>query len=59
MGKRFFTLSLFIGGLTFEQGCPANSMRVAVIIGSVLSAIFGVLVLKYNSYLGSLFSKKA
>jgi NhaA family Na+:H+ antiporter len=59
LGGVGFTLSLFIGGLTFEQGCPANSMRVAVIIGSVLSAIFGVLVLKYNSYLGSLLSKKA
>ncbi|MCC8417924.1 MAG: Na+/H+ antiporter NhaA [Rickettsia endosymbiont of Bryobia graminum] len=50
LGGIGFTLSLFIGGLTFDEGCPANAMRVAVIIGSVLSAIFGILVLKYERF---------
>lgn len=58
LGGIGFTLSLFIGGLTFEEGCPANSMRVAVIIGSLLSAIFGIIVLKYSNYLQSLVEKK-
>ncbi len=58
LGGIGFTLSLFIGGLTFEEGCPANSMRVAVIIGSLLSAIFGIIVLKYSNYLQSLMEKK-
>lgn len=58
LGGIGFTLSLFIGGLTFEQGCPANSMRVAVIIGSTLSAICGVVVLKYSNSLESLLAKK-
>lgn len=58
LGGIGFTLSLFIGGLTFEEGCPANSMRVAVIIGSLLSAIFGIIVLKYSNYLQSLMEEK-
>ena len=49
LGGVGFTLSLFIGSLTFEQGCPANSMRAAVIIGSGLSAIAGILLLKYSN----------
>lgn len=47
LGGIGFTLSLFIGGITFESGCPSNSMRVAVIIGSLLSALFGILVMRY------------
>lgn len=47
LGGIGFTLSLFIGGITFETGCPSNSMRAAVIIGSLFSALFGVLVLRY------------
>lgn len=47
LGGIGFTLSLFIGGLTFESGCPSNSMRSAVIIGSTLSAIVGVMLLKF------------
>jgi len=47
LGGIGFTLSLFIGGITFESGCPSNSMRAAVIIGSLLSALFGVIVLRY------------
>lgn len=48
LGGVGFTLSLFIGGLTFEHGCPANSMRTAIMIGSGLSALFGILLLKYS-----------
>lgn len=47
LGGIGFTLSLFIGNITFESGCPSNSMRVAVIIGSLVSALFGVIVLSY------------
>lgn len=49
LGGVGFTLSLFIGSITFESGCPSNSMRVSVIIGSLLSAIFGVIALKYST----------
>ena len=47
LGGICFTLSLFIGGITFESGCPSSSMRVAVIIGSLLSALFGILIMRY------------
>ncbi|HJD60397.1 MAG TPA: Na+/H+ antiporter NhaA [Rickettsia endosymbiont of Omalisus fontisbellaquei] len=47
LGGIGFTLSLFIGSITFESSCPSNSMRAAVIIGSLISALFGVIVLKY------------
>lgn len=36
-----FTLSLFIGDLTFEASAPNYVMRISVIIGSLLSAFFG------------------
>lgn len=36
-----FTLSLFIGDLTFETAGPNYVMRISVIIGSLLSAIVG------------------
>ncbi len=48
LGGIGFTLSLFIGGLTFESGCAYYSMRSAVIIGSLLSAIFGTTLLYYS-----------
>ncbi|MFY9590210.1 Na+/H+ antiporter NhaA [Rickettsia endosymbiont of Halotydeus destructor] len=47
LGGIGFTLSLFIGSMTFESGCPSNAMRIAVIIASLLSALFGILVLNY------------
>ncbi|MGX6960066.1 MAG: Na+/H+ antiporter NhaA [Rickettsia endosymbiont of Pentastiridius leporinus] len=47
LGGIGFTLSLFIGSITFESGCPSNSMRAAVIIGSLLSTVLGVAILKY------------
>lgn len=36
-----FTLSLFIGDLTFEASEPSYIMRISVIIGSLLSAVIG------------------
>ncbi|MCF6768142.1 Na+/H+ antiporter NhaA [Thiotrichales bacterium 19S11-10] len=46
-----FTMSLFIGSLAFEQS--GNNMlfdeRVGILMGSVLSAIFGYFVLKYST----------
>lgn len=47
LGGIGFTLSLFIGDLTFELGEPHASMRAAVIIGSLLSAFLGAVVLVY------------
>lgn len=43
-----FTMSLFIGGLAFAAGGPAvqNPATVGVIIGSLLSAVAGVLALR-------------
>lgn len=48
LGGIGFTLSLFIGSITFESGCPSNSMRVSVILGSLLSAFFGTIILRYS-----------
>lgn len=48
LGGIGFTLSLFIGGLTFEDGCAYYSMRSAVILGSLLSAVFGAALLYYS-----------
>ncbi|MCC8368993.1 MAG: Na+/H+ antiporter NhaA [Rickettsia endosymbiont of Oxypoda opaca] len=47
LGGIGFTLSLFIGSITFESGCPSNAMRIAVIIGSLVSALFGIIILNY------------
>ena len=42
-----FTMSLFIGGLSFgEGGVLMNEVRIGVLSGSILSAIVGYLVLK-------------
>jgi NhaA family Na+:H+ antiporter len=46
LGGIGFTLSLFIGNITFMDECGINTMRLSVIIGSVLSALCGVLLLK-------------
>lgn len=40
-----FTMSLFIGGLSFGEGLLMNEVRVGVLGGSILSAIIGYLVL--------------
>jgi Na+:H+ antiporter, NhaA family len=43
-----FTLSLFIGDLTFDESGPHYAMRAAVIIGSLFSAILGTGVLMWS-----------
>jgi len=45
LGGTGFTLSLFIGDLTFEAFAPNYEMRVGVIAGSLLSILWGVIVL--------------
>lgn len=45
LGGIGFTLSLFIGDLTFEAFEPNYAMRVGVIVGSMLSAVYGCLCL--------------
>ncbi len=47
LGGIGFTLSLFIGDITFEVDTPNYIMRVSVIVGSLLSAIFGVGILSF------------
>lgn len=47
LGGIGFTLSLFIGDLTFEIADPNYVMRVSVVIGSLLSAIFGTGILAF------------
>jgi NhaA family Na+:H+ antiporter len=49
-----FTLSLFIGDITFETGPHHYEMRSAVIIGSLLSAFFGTSLLYYSARRSSL-----
>ncbi|WP_090055371.1 Na+/H+ antiporter NhaA [Celeribacter neptunius] len=41
-----FTMSLFIGGLSFDDAFHMNEVRIGVLSGSVLSAIIGFAVLK-------------
>ena len=47
LGGIGFTLSLFIGDLTFEASDPNYTMRISVIIGSLLSAILGTGILLF------------
>ncbi|ALG67491.1 Na+/H+ antiporter NhaA [Beggiatoa leptomitoformis] len=43
-----FTMSLFIGGLAFgNEGDYANQVKLGVIAGSLLSAVFGYVILRY------------
>ncbi len=44
-----FTMSLFIGGLAFTGPPEADMVKIGVLLGSVLSAVAGVLVLLANS----------
>ena len=44
-----FTMSLFIGSLTFSQPEHQNIMRFGVITGSILSGILGYCVLLFSS----------
>lgn len=43
-----FTLSFFIGGLAFEVEELDNIIRASIIVGSFISAIFGVIMLKFS-----------
>jgi NhaA family Na+:H+ antiporter len=44
-----FTMSLFIGGLAFSDPVAIVEMRVGVIGGSLLSALWGLLILWLSS----------
>jgi Na+:H+ antiporter, NhaA family len=44
-----FTMSLFIGGLAFSGDAEAQAVKIGVLIGSVVSAIAGWLVLRFAS----------
>ena len=41
-----FTMSLFIGSLAFEAADEMNSVRLGVVLGSILSGLFGYVLLK-------------
>ena len=43
-----FTMSLFIGTLAFDQAQQLNEVRLGVLLGSTISAIAGVIVLKLS-----------
>lgn len=43
-----FTMSLFIGGLAFEDVEHQNLVRLGVLVGSLMSGILGALVLAYS-----------
>jgi NhaA family Na+:H+ antiporter len=42
-----FTMSLFIGGLAFPEAPQAAAVKIGVLAGSLLSAVAGVLVLRF------------
>jgi NhaA family Na+:H+ antiporter len=42
-----FTMSLFIGGLSFDDQTLMNEVRLGVLSGSVISAVLGYLVLRF------------
>jgi len=44
-----FTMSLFIGGLTFTDNTHMNHVRLGVLTGSLISAVLGYVVLRYGS----------
>ncbi|MEM9432188.1 MAG: Na+/H+ antiporter NhaA, partial [Pseudomonadota bacterium] len=43
-----FTMSLFIGTLAFDNAALLNDVRLGVLLGSTLSALLGVAVLRYT-----------
>ncbi|MBJ7526749.1 MAG: Na+/H+ antiporter NhaA [Sphingomonadaceae bacterium] len=42
-----FTMSLFIGGLAFTGPAQADEVKIGVLMGSILSAIIGYLILRF------------
>lgn len=42
-----FTMSLFIGGLTFTDNALMNNVRLGVLTGSLVSAVLGYFVLRF------------
>jgi Na+:H+ antiporter, NhaA family len=44
-----FTMSLFVGGLAFSDETMMNQVRLGVLIGSFISAIFGVAIIMLRS----------
>ncbi|MEZ5777986.1 MAG: Na+/H+ antiporter NhaA [Paracoccaceae bacterium] len=44
-----FTMSLFIGGLSFDAGGNMNSVRLGILVGSAVSAILGYTVLRLSA----------
>jgi NhaA family Na+:H+ antiporter len=42
-----FTMSLFIGGLAFTGPDQADDVKIGVLMGSILSAMFGYLILRF------------
>jgi Na+:H+ antiporter, NhaA family len=42
-----FTMSLFIGGLAFPNAPESDAVKIGVLMGSLLSAVAGVLVLRF------------
>lgn len=43
-----FTMSLFIGGLSFDSSFLMNEVRIGVVSGSVISAVLGFCVLRFG-----------
>lgn len=48
LGGVGFTLSFFIGGIAFEVEELDNIIRASIIVGSLLSALWGMMVLKWS-----------
>lgn len=48
-----FIMSLFIGGLSFEDPFLMNEVRIGVVSGSVISAILGLCILRIASMEGT------
>jgi Na+:H+ antiporter, NhaA family len=44
-----FTMSLFIGGLAFPNTPESDAVKIGVLMGSLLSAVAGVLVLRFTT----------
>ncbi|MGL5837000.1 MAG: Na+/H+ antiporter NhaA [Sphingorhabdus sp.] len=44
-----FTMSLFIGGLAFDDSAQKEMVKIGVLLGSILSAIVGFCVLRFGS----------